>query len=626
MACLRLGSKSDTLRHEGQTWFCSSGLASDVTIEVGDTTFNLHKFPLISRSGLLEKCIEELKSEDGSNRLVKLNDLPGGPKAFELVTKFCYGMKLEITSLNVVILRCAGEYLEMTEEYGEGNLIALSESFLSQIFDSWADSIKALETCEDVLAQAEKVNIVSRCINSLAMKACSDQSRLSGRISSRTKSSKENKALWNGISSTNIPAESTINDWWYEDISSLTLLFYKRFIKVIEARGMKPERVSGSVVHYAIKNIPLLYSQTSFEDEKDTNSDEVSQTLSTEPDQKHLLEELVNLFPARKGVTPTSFLLKLLKTAMTLHANPSCIEALEKRVGSQLDQATLVDLLIPNTNDSPETLYDIDCFQRIVGHYIQMQLNMSGTSSPVTLNDNEQLVNASQTISSMTLVAELVDSYLAEVAPDANVKPSKFQSLASIIPDYARTIYDGFYHAIDIYLKAHPWLTESEREQICRLMNCQKLSLEASTHAAQNERLPLRVIVQVLFFEQLRLRTQISGWFFASDNLDSTTTINRDDIREEGQSIVPSNVVERVFELEKECSNMRQEIQKLAKSKKKWTIFSKMFARPKRPNKLGEVKLGHQKVQQQIDTLKVKDKMQDQAKTMIVDINGTVIN
>ena len=40
-------------------------------------------------------------------------------------------------------------------------------------------------------------------------------------------------------------------------------------------------------------------------------------------------------------------------------------------------------------------------------------------------------------------------------------------------------------------------------------MDCQKLSLEACTHAAQNERLPLRVIVQVLFFEQLQLRSSI---------------------------------------------------------------------------------------------------------------------
>ncbi|KAG7545445.1 NPH3 domain [Arabidopsis suecica] len=35
-------------------------------------------------------------------------------------------------------------------------------------------------------------------------------------------------------------------------------------------------------------------------------------------------------------------------------------------------------------------------------------------------------------------------------------------------------------------------------------MDVRKLTNEASMHAAQNERLPLRVVVQVLYFEQLR--------------------------------------------------------------------------------------------------------------------------
>ncbi|MFS7920038.1 putative NPH3 domain-containing protein [Helianthus anomalus] len=49
-------------------------------------------------------------------------------------------------------------------------------------------------------------------------------------------------------------------------------------------------------------------------------------------------------------------------------------------------------------------------------------------------------------------------------------------------------------------MQSHPWLADVDRE-LCRLMDCKKLSLEACTHAAQNERLPLRIIVQVLFFE-----------------------------------------------------------------------------------------------------------------------------
>jgi hypothetical protein len=50
-------------------------------------------------------------------------------------------------------------------------------------------------------------------------------------------------------------------------------------------------------------------------------------------------------------------------------------------------------------------------------------------------------------------VAKLVDSYLAEIAPDASLKLSKFIALAEILPDYARVVDDGLYRAVDIYLK-----------------------------------------------------------------------------------------------------------------------------------------------------------------------------
>jgi hypothetical protein len=43
-----------------------------------------------------------------------------------------------------------------------------------------------------------------------------------------------------------------------------------------------------------------------------------------------------------------------------------------------------------------------------------------------------------------------------------------------------------------------------EKRKISSLMDVKKLSKGACIHAAQNDRLPLRVVVQVLFFEQLR--------------------------------------------------------------------------------------------------------------------------
>lgn len=53
-------------------------------------------------------------------------------------------------------------------------------------------------------------------------------------------------------------------------------------------------------------------------------------------------------------------------------------------------------------------------------------------------------------------------------------------------------------------MQGHPELNKSERKRVCRVLDCKKLSVEACIHAAQNEMLPLRVIVQVLFCEQAR--------------------------------------------------------------------------------------------------------------------------
>lgn len=53
-------------------------------------------------------------------------------------------------------------------------------------------------------------------------------------------------------------------------------------------------------------------------------------------------------------------------------------------------------------------------------------------------------------------------------------------------------------------LQKHPSLSKTDRKKICGLMDVKKLTMDASMHAAQNERLPLRVVVQVLFFEQIR--------------------------------------------------------------------------------------------------------------------------
>lgn len=51
--------------------------------------------------------------------------------------------------------------------------------------------------------------------------------------------------------------------------------------------------------------------------------------------------------------------------------------------------------------------------------------------------------------------------------------------------------------------QSHPGISQEEKGTVCRYLNCQKLSQEACIEAVQNELMPLRLIVQALFVQQL---------------------------------------------------------------------------------------------------------------------------
>lgn len=589
MGSLKLGSKPDAFTRRGQAWFCTTGLPSDVTVEVGEMSFHLHKFPLLSKSAILGRLIEENSDQDECT--IKLSDIPGGARSFELVARFCYGLKIELSPANIVHLRCAAEYLEMTEETAQDNLIHQAEIFFNQVvLRSWKDSLEALKTCDVLLPHAEDLHIAKRCVESLAAKASIDPDLFGWPVSEHgAMHSPGGSVLWNGIS-TGAKLGNFSSDWWYDDASSLSFPTYKRLISTMESRGAKEEIVAGSLTYYAKKCLPGLNRRQSM-GLVPLNS--AAATLSEE-EQRHLLEDIDRMLPLQRGLISTNVLLWLLRTAMILKVNRACISNLEKRVGMQLDEATLEDLLLPNFSYTMDTLYNVECVRRILDHFLAMDQTMGGGSP--CLDD----VMGSPSLAPITAVAKLIDGYLAEIAPDINLKPPKFESLATALPEYARPLDDGLYRAIDVYLKAHSCLPESEREHLCRLIDCQKLSLEACTHAAQNERLPLRVVVQVLFFEQLQLRTSIAGCLMVSDNLEGSSrplhgsgTIATSG--EAGARWVTSAAVKenqalragmdsmrlRLAELERECSGMRQDIRKLggAAGKDGWAVrVQRMFS------------------------------------------------
>jgi hypothetical protein len=269
-----------------------------------------------------------------------------------------------------------------------------------------------------------------------------------------TAKSLEETVVWNGVSAAGKP-RSLGADWWYKQASSFELPVYKRLIAAMRSKGMSPEHVAGSLMHYAKRHLSGLKRHGDNSDGSSRGGALGATTaVLSDGDQRTLLEEVVALLPAEKGVTPTRFLLGLLRTATVLHASGACRDGLETRAGSQLEEAALEDLLIPSTGYSSETLYDVDSMQRMLEQF--MMTSTSAFAASPEIIDEGQLVDApSAELMPVSTVAKLVDGYLAEVGTDTNLKLSKFQTIAALVPDYARAIDDGLYRAIDIYLKVN---------------------------------------------------------------------------------------------------------------------------------------------------------------------------
>ncbi|XP_042443992.1 BTB/POZ domain-containing protein At3g08570-like [Zingiber officinale] len=199
-----------------------SDVAGDVTIYVDGQSFLLHKFPLVSRSGKIWKMVVESREPDLSR--LELHEVLGGAEAFELAAKFCYGTNFEITASNVAQLRCIAEYLEMTEQYQERNLIVRAEAFLNEVvFQSLEKSLEVLSSSNGLSPIVDEVGIVNRCIDAIVINASKEQ--LVSSLAHLECDSRSGKLMMH------------CQDWWVEDLSVLKIDLYRRVIAAMRRAG-----------------------------------------------------------------------------------------------------------------------------------------------------------------------------------------------------------------------------------------------------------------------------------------------------------------------------------------------------------------------------------------------------
>ncbi|EEF37367.1 BTB/POZ domain-containing protein At5g47800 isoform X2 [Ricinus communis] len=471
MKFMKLGTRPDTFYTEEATRSVISDIPSDLVIRINNINYLLHKFPLLPKCGLLQRLCPD--SDDSSTITIELHDIPGGEEAFELCAKYCYGITINLSAQNIVPAFCAAKFLRMTESVEKGNFVLKLEAFFNScILEGWKDSIVTLQTTAKLTEWSENLGIIRKCIDSIVEKILTPPAKVTWSYTYTRPGFKKSQ-------------QSVPKDWWTEDISDLDIDLFRCIITAIRSTYILPSQLIGEALHvYACRWLP---DSTKIQ----PSHSMVSQTEDVTEKNRKILEAIVSMIPADRGSVSAGFLLRLLSIANYLGASPITKTELIRRSSLQLEEATVTDLVFPSHSSSNQYYYDIDLVASVIEGFLMLWRR----------HPPESLENT-QVLRSIRKIGKLADSYLQVIARDKNMPVSKVVSLAEVLPDIARKDHDDLYKAINIYLKEHPDLTKADKKRLCRNLDCQKLSPEVRAHAVKNERLPLRTVVQVLFFEQ----------------------------------------------------------------------------------------------------------------------------
>ncbi|KAG2246985.1 hypothetical protein Bca52824_086613 [Brassica carinata] len=242
----------------------------------------------------------------------------------------------------------------------------------------------------------------------------------------------------------------------------------------------------------------------------------VKPCLASCNEKREILETIIHtLYVLDRSCVPHNNLFGVSRLALGLHINKSVMNKLELMIGHQLDQATLDNLLVP-----PPLKFS---------HLYHVNLK----------------------------VASLVDQYIAEVAPDPFLKPSKFLSLLTLIPDSAylsiciwrNKFYDHFLWLV----QDHAGLTNGEKLNVIRTLSYEKLSADSRTHISSNKKFQAIKTPDVQEHKQLILqvkKVKISG--------------GNEKLKEHIEGILW-----RVMELERACLKMHNQMEVIKKRSKR---------------------------------------------------------
>lgn len=540
----------------------------DLQIHVnGQQTFFLNQKIVSKFSARLRKIVkQEKKKTQIKNSLIDIDDFPGGPDGFELVSRFCYNNgEITVTVSNVSLLHCCSIFLGMTEKMTTCNLLKQTEIFLEGMFYwPWNDVLVSLKSCESFFSYADSCGLLQKLVCSLLAKVAQNSDVNLIASSSSSSSSPETASGFRLSSSTkttpesnqSIKPSSSSKSWWFDDLTILSPKIIEKLIKTLGAYGTD----NNSLI---LTKFLLHYLKTAVHSRGGAN------LSSTE--YGGLADTAVH------GVTlmgKTAFscrgLFWVLKVLSDVGVSRNCRSGLENLIGGLLHQATLDDLLVSGRDGA---VYDVNLVVRLIRVFV----NSNGVA-----------------IQRLKKVGMLIDKYLSEISPDHHLKVSKFLGVAESLPDSARDCVDGVYRAIDIYLESHPSLSFEERSRLCRCLNYQKLTLEASKDLAKNPKIPPRIAVQALasqgshfkpakesFHESLiTVKTDSRIVLYDKSGTDGDDNLSQQNV---DMRLNLQRMQWRVVELEKVCKDMKGQMSKLVKTNSNKT---KAITTPQAPDRV----------------------------------------
>ncbi|KAF7809374.1 pentatricopeptide repeat-containing protein [Senna tora] len=498
----------------------------DVQVHInGQQIFFLKQKVLSKYCGRLKKVLNQGKIR---SHVIEINDFPGGPDGFELVSRFCYNNgTIPITASNVPLLHCSALYLAMDDQMVSNNLLQQTQTFLDGIYYwKWNELVLSLKTCDLFYVYADSYGLLDKLICALLAKIAQDSDINPFTTSSSSSSSSSSSP--ETIKST-LPTKA----WWFKDLGILPPKIIEKLVQSLGAY----KRDNNNLM---VTRFLLQYLKTA------------SQSGRKSSEFRGLAETAgYGVIFAGQSQSQRAFSCRgvfwVLRIVCGFGLGRDCRVELEKLIGGMLEQATLDDLLIPGHDMG--VYYDVNLVMRLVRVFVEI----NGSESDHALS-----------LLKLNKVGRLIDNYLREISPDQNLKISKFLGIAECLPDSARDCFDGVYRAIDIYLESHPMITFEERSRLCRCLNYKKLSFGACKDLAKNPRIPPRIAMQALISQQTKIPSPSKDE--SASMTPSQIVLYDTDIFSQDKQDMRLNLERmqsRVVELEKLCREMKGQMSSL---------------------------------------------------------------